>query len=262
MFNMRMRMASAAAVAAIGVPFLATNAEAIPLRGPLYAPEIGLAAVDYTQWQTTGDGNWHNIVTGQITGLPPSFGNFDHLLTFPSSCYNGLPCDVGAHTPPLNPGLGDLVSNDGGVQYLTFVLTILIQEARLLDMYDGLVAPLVQGLAAFLNSLDPSQTLSALVVPMLSSVLGIPGTLMLSFNNLLLLPFNLGVGAGEATLPAEFVDAALGGHLDGATIDLADGLPADIDALAADGSFVPDLAGDPVMDVPDDAVGDLLLALS
>lgn len=72
MFNMRMRMASAAAVAAIGVPFLATNAEAIPLRGPLYAAEIGLAAVDYTQWQTTGDGNWHNIVTGQITGLPPS----------------------------------------------------------------------------------------------------------------------------------------------------------------------------------------------
>lgn len=149
------------------------------------------------------------------------------------------------------------------MQYLTFVLTILIQEARLLDMYDGLVAPLVQGLAAFLNSLDPSQTLSALVVPMLSSVLGIPGTLMLSFNNLLLLPFNLGVGAGEATLPADFVNATPGGHLDGATIDLAAGLPdGDVDALAADGGFVPDLAGDPLLDIPDDAVGDLLLALS
>lgn len=242
MFTMQMKAVTLAAVAALGAPAFTAIPATGPVPGLRHTPAIELTAGNYLDYISNGDGTWTHLPSGQITSLPPSFGNFNHLISWvPPACLAGLPCDIAGHTPPVNPGpIGDIFRDDAGIQYLTGVLTLMLTELKILDAYDSVMVPLLRGVDGFLNLLDPSQLLSGMVMPVLSSIVGIPGDLMLGFNSLLMLPFSLGVGAADATL-------------DGITIGV------DIDALSADGSFATDLLDDSLGSVPD---GDLVGALS
>lgn len=261
--------ASALSPAALGGSTGGLAPGAFPQPVPVISPEIQLTAYNPAEWSGPLNGVWYNHVTGETSYLPPSFGQTSYLLSaIPAGCLAGdaNACVVGPGALPLNPNpglIGNIVGADGGALYLTAVAGFLTPQLQIVGAFAGIVGNLVGSVQTLLDQIDPSMTLSGMVIPTLESIALSPVNgmyyLILAQSQLLLSPFNIGLGAADATLVADFANAALDGHIDDTTIQLSD---PEITALSADGSFVPDLFNDSLGDVPDGGIGDLVGALA